>query len=1318
MKKRVQAATASVLAAVMIATSLASAVTASAYTVQPPADDLVLWYDMEGSEGVQLPDRSGNGLDGVINGGALFADGIKGNAITFDGGDDYIEIPDLDGQLSQIDDFTVSVYLKVAEDRTFQRVFDFGTGETGKFMCLMTRSTNQWNSGLNYTISENGGGAAVEKSVVVKDGAPQCRWFHLALVYQQGIAKIYYDGVQQAEAEIALKPSDIAVDAEGFRSYLGKSLWDDPLFCGEMDDFRLYSRALSAEELAEVASLTDMEKVKAAKELLTLPKTAVQNLELVRTGAYGTRISWRSNRPEAITADGKVTRPDSGDVLVKLTATIQSGGASLSKDFFVTVRASLAQEQILSFDLEDVALLDGEFLEKEEINRAVMDSISADTILYAFRYNANQNYGANLDYKGAPSLHGWAEPGHQFAGHLEGHYMSALAMLYGRYHDEADKAKLDAIVDGLAEIQGLMLSDGDNPGDPKVARGYLSAFPESRFDQLESHQYAAVPWYMIHKIMAGLLDAYNYCGNEKALEVADQLAQWTKWRMERLGDRAEEVLSYEEYGGMNEVLLNMYAATGKEEYLPIAALFEERERLFDDLYNGVDNLDGMHGNTYLAKIVGLARNYQLFGDDYYRLATEHFWDFVVEDGRTYVNGGNSIAEHYQVPNTLSHQLNGDTCETCNVYNLLKISRDLFEWSGDVKYLDYYEQGLFNQILGSMNPEGDKTYFQPMGANRRATWNDTVYGAFCCNGSGLENFSKLNECLYFFSDDTLYVAQFAASTLNWEEQGVRLKQETSYPYEDTSLLTFEQADGRELTVMIRIPSWIKSGYTIELNGEEYACGTESGFVAVTGEFKTGDTIRVSLPMDFARAPMGDDDMVTAFTYGPVALAAIGSVNDNGTLAFDSQSAYENWKDNLNEWFQPAGDGLPLHFSAEDGRGNSLLFVPFTEVGDETYTTYFRAETGITADRGDNLAFGKAVKASEQYNGDYGPEKAVDGINSADVENRWCVRSDAMPQWFKIDLGAETLVTNVDFTAEKPAGFQYVVEYSNDPSDWADDSFASGNWQVFCDKSNNSQVSTEYAASGAARARYLRIRFLSSTNGVWAGMRELEVYSSTLGLLKDAIFHAERIDRDAYLSTTDWAAFDSILNEARNIAEKENPQADEILSALDQLQNAIDTLQLKADTTALRDKIEFIQQYYLQDEYTDESWTSLEEAIAQAELVCGDETASAAEIEAASQQLNQALYELAARSDRERIAAKLAQIEQLNQNDYTAESWGQLQDAVALAQQILEDESVADSEVSDALAALETAISNLVEGEIPSDVDKSMLESLIKAIDGVF
>jgi DUF1680 family protein len=510
--------------------------------------------------------------------------------------------------------------------------------------------------------------------------------------------------------------------------------------------------------------------------------------------------------------------------------------------------------QASAFDLRDVRLLEGPFQHAMELDRQYLLRLDADRLLHNFRLNAGLPSNAQ-------PLGGWEEPKCELRGHFVGHYLSACALMYASTGDERLKDKGDTVVAGLAECQ------------TKLGTGYLSAYPETFFDRVEQQQRVWAPYYTLHKIYAGLLDMYIYCDNPQALEVCRKFADWVIARNDRLSDEQMQRMLGNEHGGMNEVLANLYGLTGEDKYLKIAQRFNHMAVL-GPASKREDRLTGLHANTQIPKFVGTARQYELTGEDWLKTAALFFWDTVVKE-RSYVIGGHSDGEMFSPKEKLSQALGPNTTETCNTYNMLKLTRHLFCWEPRAENADYYERALCNHILASQNPETGMTcYYVPLRSGSRKNYCDEYNSFWCCTGTGVENHAKYGDSIYFHdSGNTLYVNLFIHSELSWKAKGIKLRQETSYPDQSSSSLVFTCETPVELSLKLRRPYWTGEGFAVNVNRERQPSASPPGsWVTLTRTWKSGDTVFVEMPFTLRTEGFKDNSNRLAILHGPLVLGA--------------------------------------------------------------------------------------------------------------------------------------------------------------------------------------------------------------------------------------------------------------------------------------------------------------------------------------------------------------------------------------------------------------------------------------------------------------
>jgi uncharacterized protein len=577
--------------------------------------------------------------------------------------------------------------------------------------------------------------------------------------------------------------------------------------------------------------------------------------------------------------------------------------------------------QTRAFDLRDVRVLDGPFKRAQDLDAKVLLDMEPDRLLHTFRLNAGISSTAR-------PLAGWEAPSGELRGHFTGHYLSACAMMYASTGDKRFKENAQKVVKGLAEVQAKL---GTN--------GYLSAYPETFFDRVEARQRVWAPYYTLHKIFAGLLDMYDYCDDEQALEVCKKMGDWAITRNSKLTDAQMQNMLGEEHGGMNEALANLYAFTGEEKYLKISLRFNHL-RFIDSLARGVDNLDRNHANTQFPKFIGAARQYELTAKEDLKNAASYFWGFVVHD-RSYVTGGNSDSEQFSPKARLSTALGQNTTETCNAYNMLKLTRHMIALEPKVEYADFYERALFNQILGSQHPDdGRMTYYYGLRNGSQKDYRG-LNSFVCCEGTGVENHAKYGDSIYFHDGArTLCVNQFIGSELNWREAGVKLRQETSYPDQSSTRLTVTAARGGEWTLQLRHPAWAQKGFVVKVNGQPMPESKAGSYVVVTRAWKAGDAVEVQTPFALHTEGFADNPNRRGVMNGPIVLAGIVP-SAQGPFP-KIKGAVETFVSGM----KPV-DGKPNTFTAtadvlawpDGATASEMTFEPLYKIYNKRYEVYF-------------------------------------------------------------------------------------------------------------------------------------------------------------------------------------------------------------------------------------------------------------------------------------------------------------------------------------------------------------------------------------------
>ena len=584
--------------------------------------------------------------------------------------------------------------------------------------------------------------------------------------------------------------------------------------------------------------------------------------------------------------------------------------------------------QALPFALHDVRLLDSPFKDAMERDLKYLISLEPDRFLSGFRKNAG------LEPK-APMYGGWESQG--VAGFSLGHYLSACSMAYATTGDARFKERADYIVSELALCQS------------KNADGYVAAIPdgarvwkEVAAGDIRSQGFDLnglwVPWYTMHKVFAGLIDCYDQIGNEQAKTVALKLADWADATTKNLSEEQWQRMLACEHGGMNESMAQIYAWTGDKKYLALSENFDHKA-ILDPLSHGdASILPGKHANTQIPKVIGAARQYELTGAAADKTIATTFWNAVVHD-HTYVIGGNSSGEHFGPPDKLNDRLTDSTCETCNTYNMIKLSGHLFEWNPNAAYMDYVERALYNHILASQNPEtGMMCYYVPLEQGDFKKYSSPFDSFWCCVGTGMENHVKYNADIYFHDANSLYVNLFIPSVLTWKDKGLTVKQETQFPNADTTKLTFSAQKPEQMTLKVRYPAWVEKGaLQISVNGKNQSFDAQpSSYVGINRTWKSGDIVEIKLPMRLQEEAMPDNAKRVALLYGPIVLA--GTLGSQDSAKPVVPVFVENTLP-LNQWIKPIA-GQPLNFkSTGAGRPQDVSFVPFYQAHDERYSVYF-------------------------------------------------------------------------------------------------------------------------------------------------------------------------------------------------------------------------------------------------------------------------------------------------------------------------------------------------------------------------------------------
>ena len=1056
--------------------------------------------------------KDSGGAHGVTmgRGAENYAEGIKGQGLSLDG-KSYVKLG-TEADL-QPENLTLSFWLKPNKD--------MGNGEQ-----LISWNKNEWYTDGWYLSMENGnrpltlsvGPAATNGQPyrVSVDGNraaffPTGEWTHVAVTYDKETKEIcFYRNGTKCKTSITYGTSETATGVLGSDVSMEKSIgYNGPKYNGAyldavIDEYQLFNDVATQEEVIglyeESGQTFDKEGVAQADlDALNIPSEVQNNMMLPSNGSSGSDITWKSSNEDVISADGKVTRPEIGEenVTVTLTASASyAGGKEVTKEFKVTVIAKKEVKAEPDSIMGSVVLQDDWLANAAEKESEYLLSLDSEKFLYEW-YRL-----AGLEPTTESGYDGWERSsGNNFRGHAFGHYMSATSQAYLSSSGETKeklKAEITEAVNGLAACQSAY-----GAAHPESA-GYVSPFPEEwlqRVDgvplagtKIQSGDNLIVPYYNLHKMVAGLLDVTKNVDDPElkstALSVAEGFGEYLYNRFSMLTDKNQMLRT--EYGGMNEALYELYNLTGNDHFKTAAEYFDETA-LFEQLAANQDVLNGKHANTTVPKLTGAVKRYTVLteNEEYYNAlsqgekdslnmyleAAKNFWDITI-DHHTYVTGGNSQSEHFHEADKIGYDATkseydaSTTCETCNTYNMLKLSKALYHVTGDKKYMDYFERTYTNAILPSQNPEtGTTMYFQPMAPGYNKVFNRPFDEFWCCTGTGMENFSKLGDNIYQMNEDGVSVHMFWASELN--RDGIHIKQIANMPNEDT--VTFEVKEAKAGTVLrLRKPDWLAGEAVIKVNDKKADLQEENGYFKVT--VKSGDKVTYQMPMQMVAYPMPDKPNLIAFKYGPIVLSAklttnnIEASNPNGILVrvgtFDPKAqtvittqnmSPDEWLTNLNENMVRMEDGengeIQFALKNVDSESETLVYSPHYMRYKERYGIYMYMEEPDSQASQDRILANKQVIRDQEMSIDY--LDSFDANNSEAAKNQQgentqvgshlgkTYRDGKTNGWFsydmKIDPNAEHNYLNcVFFSGDRGRKFDIMVDGTvlDGPYDYSD------------------------------------------------------------------------------------------------------------------------------------------------------------------------------------------------------------------------------------------------------------------------------------------
>ena len=650
------------------------------------------------------------------------------------------------------------------------------------------------------------------------------------------------------------------------------------------------------------------------------------------------------------------------------------------------------------FELDKVQILDNYYLSAQKSDIAFLKKMDTARLLAGFRTTAG------IDTKGVRPYGGWEDS--LLGGHCVGHYLTALAQAVKVTGDKELKEKSQTLIAGLEECQ------------KKLGTGFLFGAKvedkedvEKQFDILEGKKKGEtwVPWYNMHKVLAGLVDTYKYTGNETALLVAEKLGDWIYERVSKWDLKTNQKVLETEYGGMNDCLYELYSYSHNKHHLEAAQKFDEKA-LFLMAAKGEKNcLDGKHANTQIPKFIGAIKRYNVLKqlgeakqeDEAYLVDAEKFFEMVVKR-HSFVTGGISVMEHFRKDYHLDEIRTQTNCESCCAHNMLKLAKELFKATRKKEYADYYETTLRNAIMGAVKTEsGAASYFTPMATGYYKTFGEEEPEKnmfWCCTGSGMENFTKLGDSIYFRANDTLLVNQYVASKVTWEEKNLVLTQKSDVTKSEEISFVLNALHDKEISdvaIALRIPDWMHGEATIYVNGaEKMTAARNSEYVLLERNWEDGDVIMAKYPMSVESVGLLDQDAVFAFRYGPTVLAAklgkekmgeatwagidltaplykvVGNecrkdtiaygepktteLLDNETLTIQEETSVNEFASHIERYLvrDTESETLSFHLKGTDADTtfeNGLQFVPFNTLNDERYGIYWYFDTEKNNDK---------------------------------------------------------------------------------------------------------------------------------------------------------------------------------------------------------------------------------------------------------------------------------------------------------------------------------------------------------------------------------
>ncbi len=1219
------------------------------------------------------------GYDEAKKSNVLVLDGGQGTA-----GDTWthtsLELPQT--VLHGHNQITISVDVFVDSDcSNYARIFDFSPRGSQSFS-LGAKWGNATTLLLKFTTNEG------QRDQTIPVNTEFNSWVNMTMTADGKTAAFYIDGVLVGKSENFEYKNSMFWEQCGSKAIGAVRFWGDRAFVGKMDNLKIYSTALTEKEVMMSLGITSIEDdataVAQEKEKLTLTYTdETAKLDFPTLLGEGVRASWVSSNTDVVTAEGIVLSPMS-NTNVTITATLTRGNVTDTKSFEITVKAKPLPDLSIfeGTEIDNVKFEEGSYYAQlMKTNLDYMFSLDRDRLLYNYRDVAG------LDTLGAEPYGAWIAPSSNGGGQFEAHYIVALAkasksMPNYSHNGETVLDRLTYMMTELKKCQDAFKGTADE--------GYFGALILENFDslvtgnvQLSNGTSRWVPWYFYHKNLEALLDVYNYAASEEMRSLAGEMlapaATWVYNRMSPLDDATRAKVLTVEYGGMAEVLYQIYAVTRDVKHFQAAGYFEEKAFL-DNIYKNVDLLNGLHSNTTIPKFLGCAAAYEVTGNEYYKTIVINAFEMIMT--RTYANGSTSRGEFWQEAGHL--ETANDTSETCCSYNMLKLADYLYRWTGEKKYVDYFENVYTNHILASMAPDtGLKTYLTNSAFGSYKVYHTVDNSFWCCACTGMESFAKLAYGIYYTDENTLKVNMFLPSEVSFN--GLKVVQSGDFFTEQKTTLTVSGSGSA--VISLRMPSWAEQGAIVKINGEVQQITAENGYYNLSRAWVDGDKIEYEVPFTLRLDTLQGHENYKALMYGPLMFVAdLGSddVQDvQGSQLTFGTSYTGDIVDKivldgaLEDAAKITYNGREITLTLSTLNQGELVFRPFNQLFHSRYGMYFHyydtlaeAEADYTVIGNEkNNAFDSAdgLVEFDEYSSANAGVKVENGmlVTPSSGESKLILKGTyGVPYVLEgtfapisangaINGGFYLFASNPANGQDKIKAYNVQIEKTAGSATYVLNIFKFDNGYIGSVKS----VTLPFPESGEIQ---LHILVKADTISVFVGSSK----NASLSLAVDSSFITETTAAIGIRSQVSSFKFDNF-----RLISAELAVGKELLDTAIEIANG-----------------------FVESDWTSGTFEVLKKALENANVISADENATQEQVNKANEELRSAIDGIEKKADAEELKNAVKMISALDYRNYTVESWSALQ-AVC--------EEIATYDLSD-----------ISEGQ-----DKELKDKLMKALFGL-